>query len=127
MAKRTVVVGFEPDARLVERIEAILRDGDAEVIVAETDEELEAVVGEADVLFGGVLSPDMVGKAGRLKWFQTKLGGGGKRRLVELADSGITVTNMSGAHATQISEHALAMMLAFAARPAAGRSRPGRA
>ncbi|MCY4110139.1 MAG: D-2-hydroxyacid dehydrogenase [Chloroflexi bacterium] len=114
MAAKTVVVGFEPDAGLVERIEAVLSDGDAEVIVAGTDEELEAVIGKADVLFGGVLSPDMIGKAGRLKWFQTNSAGVENVASPELADSGITVTNMSGAHATQISEHVLAMMLAFA-------------
>ena len=114
MALRTVVVGFEQDAGLVERIKAVLRDGDAEVIVAGTDEELESIVDKADVLFGGVLRPDLVEKAARLKWFQTNSAGVGNVASPELAGSGITVTNMSGAHATQISEHALAMMLAFA-------------
>ncbi len=114
MAVRTVLVGFEQDAGLVERIKAVLRDGDAEVIVAGTDAELEAAVDKADVLFGGILRPDLVEKAGRLKWFQTNSAGVENVASPELADSGITVTNMSGAHATQISEHALAMMLAFA-------------
>ena len=114
MAVRTVLVGFEQDAGLVERIKAVLRDGDAKVIVAGTDEELEAAVDKADVLFGGILRPDLVEKAGRLKWFQTNSAGVENVASPELADSGITVTNMSGAHATQISEHALAMMLAFA-------------
>ncbi len=114
MALRTVVVGFEQDAGLVERIKAVLRDGDAEVIVAGTDEELESIVDKADVLFGGVLRPDLVEKAARLKWFQTNSAGVENVASPELAGSGITVTNMSGAHATQISEHALAMMLAFA-------------
>ena len=102
-------------AGLVERNRGCLeRAGDAEVIVAGTDEELEAVVGKADVLFGGVLSPDMIGKADRLKWFQTNSAGVENVASPELANSAITVTNMSGAHATQISEHVLAMMLAFA-------------
>ena len=114
MAVRTVLVGFEQDAGLVERIKAVLRDGDAKVIVAGTDEELEAAVDKADVLFGGILRPDLVEKAGRLKWFQTNSAGVENVASPELADSRITVTNMSGAHATQISEHALAMMLAFA-------------
>ena len=99
MAVRTVLVGFEQDAGLVERIKAVLRDGDAEVIVAGTDAELEAAVDKADVLFGGILRPDLVEKAGRLKWFQTNSAGVENVASPELADSGITVTNMSGAHA----------------------------
>ena len=125
MAIRTVVVGFEQDDGLVDRIKAVLDDGDAEVIVARTDEELEAVVDKADVLFGGVLRPDLIEKAGRLKWFQTNSAGVGNVASPELADSGITVTNMSGR-----SRHADFRARAgndarVCPRPAAGGSRPG--
>ncbi len=114
MAIKNVVVGFEPRLNLVDRVKAVLDEESADVIVAANQEELTAVVGDADVLFGGVLTPDLVEKAVRLKWFQTNSAGVEYVASPELADSGIMVTNTSGAHATQISEHILAMMLAFA-------------
>jgi phosphoglycerate dehydrogenase-like enzyme len=114
VAVKNVVVGFEPGPDLVQRIKAALDEESANVIVAASQEELAAAVGDADVLFGGVLTPDLVEKAVDLKWFQTNSAGVEDVASPELADSEITVTNTSGAHATQISEHILAMMLAFA-------------
>jgi phosphoglycerate dehydrogenase-like enzyme len=61
--------------------------------------------------------------AGSLRWIQTL--GAGVDKLIgpALIDSDIIITNASGAHAPQISEHVLAMLLAFARRlPAAYRA-----
>ena len=114
MAIKNVVVGFEPRPDLVDRIRAVLDDGGADVVVAASQDDLAAAVVDADVLFGGRLTPELVKKAVRLKWFQTNSAGVENVASPELADSGIMVSNASGAHATQISEHTLAMMLAFA-------------
>ncbi len=114
MVVNKVVIGFEPESGLVERVRNALQEPKAGVVVAPDDEQLEAALADADVLFGGTLTPRLIPKAGRLAWFQTHSAGIENVASPELASSGIVVTNMSGAHATQISEHVLSMMLAFA-------------
>ena len=114
MVVNKVVIGFEPDSGLVERVREALQGPNAEVVVAPDDEQLEAALADADVLFGGALTPRLIPMASRLGWLQTNSAGVENVASPELASSSIVVTNMSGAHATQISEHILSMMLAFA-------------
>ncbi len=86
---------------------------DREVLLFPEPETVEARLGEIEIGFGGpplVLLP----KAAALRWLQ--LGGAGADRVFEHLPAGrdLVVTNASGVHAIQISEHLLAMMLAFA-------------
>ena len=114
MIVRHVVVGFEPPPDLADRIKDLLQVDQSVVTIAPTSEALHDVIGDADVLFGGILTPDLVEKAVRLKWLQTPSAGVKNVATPQLANSTIVVTNASETHATQISEHILAMMLAFA-------------
>lgn len=50
----------------------------------------------------------------RLRWFQSIAAGVDSVPLRAIADRGVIVTNTRGVHAPNISEHVLAMMLAFA-------------
>jgi len=60
MVVRHVVVGFEPPPDLVDRIKDILQADPSIVTVVPSSGALHEVIGNADVLFGGILAPDLV-------------------------------------------------------------------
>lgn len=86
---------------------------DREVLLFPGPETVEARIAEIEIGFGGPPLP-LIPKAAALRWLQ--LGGAGADRVFDHAAAGrdFVVTNASGVHAIQISEHLLAMMLAFA-------------
>jgi phosphoglycerate dehydrogenase-like enzyme len=79
-------------------------------------ENLSAELADADAVISWRLTPGDLARAPRLKWLQTV--GAGIDDIVspELIQRGIIVTNNSGVHASNIAEHVLALMLAFARR-----------
>lgn len=85
-------------------------------IVAATGEEFDRQLPEADAVVHWQLSEEQIERASRLRWLQTA--GAGVDGLLHpaLIERGILITNNSGVHATNIAEHVLAMMLAFARR-----------
>ncbi len=84
-----------------------------ELLVHPEPAELEARIRDVEVGFGGP-PMEMMPRATGLRWLQ--LGGAGAERVLAHAGAGrdYVVTNASGVHSIQISEHLLAMMLAFA-------------
>lgn len=114
MAPHKIVIGFEPQAGFVERARTALPGTDLEMVVAPTSAAVTEALGGADVLFGGRITPEQLQQARSLKWIQTNSAGVEHLPAKELKRAGVTVTNASGAHGAQISEHILAMMLAFA-------------
>ncbi len=76
--------------------------------------ELAGEIGDADAVVAWGLSRDDLAAARRLKWFQTISTGVENQPLPELAERNILVTNNSGVCATNIAEHLMAMILAFA-------------
>jgi phosphoglycerate dehydrogenase-like enzyme len=89
-----------------------LADG-REVLVHPDKQEVERRIGDIEVGFGGP-PLELLPRAAGLKWLQ--LGGAGADRVFDHPAAGrdFLVTNASGVHPTQISEHLLALMLAFA-------------
>lgn len=79
-------------------------------------EDLDDILGVADVALTWSFTADQLSRAPRLKWLS--LGGAGVEHapLQDLSIRGIHVTNNSGVHATNIAEHIMGMMLAFARR-----------
>jgi phosphoglycerate dehydrogenase-like enzyme len=100
---------FSPD--ILERITTALPD--VRVVIA-TDADLTVVLPEADALVSWSLSEEQLAVAPRLKWFQAISAGVDRLSLSAIRQRGVVVTNTSGMHATNIAEHILAMMLAFA-------------
>jgi phosphoglycerate dehydrogenase-like enzyme len=83
-------------------------------IVLATGTDLIEALPRADAVVAWALTPAELTAARRLKWFQS-IGAGVERVLLpEMRERGLIVTNTSGMHATNIAEHVLAMMLAFA-------------
>ncbi len=110
-----IIVGFSPQPGLIDSIRlALPGDEDLEIVTATDDEALAQALPGADILLGLRLNPDLMPLASSLRWIQTISAGVEKLVSPALVDSDIVITNASGAHAPQISEHILAMLLAFA-------------
>src|SRR6478735_3298648 len=69
---------------------------------------------DADVLIPWGISSENLARMQRLKWVQTVSAGVDRMDFAQLKARGIPLTNSSGIHANNISEHILALMLAFA-------------
>lgn len=78
--------------------------------------ELASELGDADAVVAWNLNGADLGAARRLRWFQTISAGVDDQLLPEFGERNILVTNNSGVCATNIAEHLMAMMLAFARR-----------
>jgi phosphoglycerate dehydrogenase-like enzyme len=80
------------------------------------DREFEAMLAEAEVLYGYGPPPNLVALAPKLKWFQTMLAGVDHILHDDIVESRVILTNTSGLHATPVGEVALGMMLLLAKR-----------
>jgi len=84
-----------------------------EVAQARTDADFERLLPGAEVLFGWHLAPENLPRAAKLKWVQVGSAGIDWALFPEFVRSGVVLTSAVGIHAVQMSEHALAMMLAL--------------
>src|SRR5262245_61335760 len=81
-----------------------------EFITGGTPEEIVQCAGEADAAFGHV-SREVFLAAPQLRWIQSGSAGvEWMRQTPELVESDVVVTNMRGAHASTIAEHAFGML-----------------
>jgi phosphoglycerate dehydrogenase-like enzyme len=76
----------------------------------------DALVPEADVVFGWALRRDRFPSARRLRWIHVSAAGVGPLLFPELVESEVVVTNGRGLHALSMAEHTLGVMLGFARR-----------
>lgn len=96
-------------------VEAVQRRFPEIDIVLEPDaEKVVEQLADADVYTGFRLSAEQLDAAPRLKWVHSLSAGVEQWLNSGIADRGLLLTNSSGVHATNISEHVFAMMLAFA-------------
>lgn len=77
-------------------------------------EQLDTLLSEADVIFGLRFPQDVLIRSPRLKWIQTMSAGIDRFLDAEMIASPVTLTNVSGIHATPIGEFVLGLMLMFA-------------
>jgi phosphoglycerate dehydrogenase-like enzyme len=84
--------------------------------VTATDDSFREELKDADATVSWRLLPDEIEAAPKLKWLQTI--GAGVDDIISPAiiERSLIVTNNSGVHASNIAEHVLGMMLAFARR-----------
>lgn len=71
---------------------------------------------EVDVIVGWNVSREAVQRAGRLRWIHSTAAGVDQLLHPEILERDIILTTSSGIHAESITEHVLALMLAFARR-----------
>jgi phosphoglycerate dehydrogenase-like enzyme len=77
-------------------------------------DELDALLGEAEVIYGFRLPNDVIARAPKLKWVQVMSAGVDRFLDNEFRQSSVIMTNVSGIHATPIGEIVLELMLMFA-------------
>ncbi len=75
---------------------------------------LDAMLAEAEVIYGLILPQNLLARAPKLKWFQTLSAGVDRFGKMDIWDSPVTITNVSGIHTTPIGEFAFQFMLMFA-------------
>jgi phosphoglycerate dehydrogenase-like enzyme len=76
--------------------------------------ELDALLAEAEVLFGFMPPQNITVRAPNLKWFQATSAGVDRHWDTEIWRSRVTITGVSGIHATPIGEFVMGLMLMFA-------------
>ena len=74
----------------------------------------DAMLAETEVIYGLILPRDIMERAPRLKWLQTMSAGVDRFARMEIWNSPVIITGVSGIHATPIGEFALEFMLMFA-------------
>ena len=77
---------------------------------------LDKVLAEAEIVYGLFLPGDMLARAPKLKWVQTMSAGVDRFASMDIWNSPVTLTGVSGIHATPIGEFVLGFMLMFAKR-----------
>jgi phosphoglycerate dehydrogenase-like enzyme len=81
-----------------------------------SSERLEAILPDAEVIFGLDVPGDIARKAPRLRWIQVMSAGVDHLMREDLLASGVTMTNIKGMSATPIAEFVIAVALAFVKR-----------
>jgi phosphoglycerate dehydrogenase-like enzyme len=77
-------------------------------------EKFDAMLAEAEVIYGFWPPQNILARSPKLKWIQTMLAGVDHSLYADIFQSRIIVTNTSGIHGTQTSELVFEMMLMFA-------------
>jgi D-2-hydroxyacid dehydrogenase (NADP+) len=75
-----------------------------------------ACIVDADVAFTWTMTPEMLRRAGRLRWVHSSAVAVGTLPLRDLAARDVTVTNSRGIQSPAIAEHVIACLLALAKR-----------
>jgi len=76
--------------------------------------QLDALLAEADIIYGFRLPQKVISRAPNLQWIQTMSAGVDRYLDNEFQRSSVIMTNVSGIHATPIGEFVLGLMLMFA-------------
>lgn len=76
--------------------------------------ELDALLAEAEVIYGFRLPENVIARAPKLKWFQAMAAGVDRYLDDQFRRSSVMLTGVSGIHATPIGEFVLGLMLMFA-------------
>ena len=74
----------------------------------------DALLAEAEVMFGFVPPKNIIARAPKLKWLQVTSAGVDRHQGTEIWNSKVTITGVSGIHATPIGEFVMGLMLMFA-------------
>jgi D-2-hydroxyacid dehydrogenase (NADP+) len=76
--------------------------------------QLDALLAEAEVIYGFTFPENVIARAPKLKWIQTMSAGVDRLLDDKFRRSSVIMTNVSGIHATPIGEFVLGLMLMFA-------------
>lgn len=77
---------------------------------------LDTMLAEVEVIYGLILPQNLLARAPKLKWVQTMTAGVERFARMDIWQSPVIITGVSGIHATPIGEFTLQLMLMFAKR-----------
>ncbi|MHB8084865.1 MAG: D-2-hydroxyacid dehydrogenase [Dehalococcoidia bacterium] len=78
--------------------------------------QMDALLADAEVIYGFRLPKNVIARAPRLKWIQVMAAGVDRYLTDEILSSRVTVTSVSGIHASTIGEFVMGLMLMFVKR-----------
>ncbi|MFH1775699.1 MAG: D-2-hydroxyacid dehydrogenase [Chloroflexota bacterium] len=116
----TYAIGAETRRRIADLSPRVKLHDAADLVLAERNgdfssrEQLDAMLAEAEIIYGFRLPTNVISRAPGLKWIQTMLAGVDHILDSELLNSPVILTNSGGLHGTSMSEFALHLMLMFA-------------
>ena len=99
-----------PDSELAE-LQRVA--GDTTLINARDEAMAREHIVDAEAMYG-ILTPDLLKHATKLRWLQTPMAGLERYMFPELVNSDITMSNMAGIYSDQIADQAITYMLMFA-------------
>jgi phosphoglycerate dehydrogenase-like enzyme len=109
----------------ISQVDPCIKVTDASALVAgelrgdaEAKKKLDALLAEAEVIAGFAPPHNILKRAPKLKWVQLMSAGADGLAKTEIWQSQITITGVSGIHATPISEYVLGAMLMFVKKSA---------
>ncbi len=115
-----------PDEQILQRIAAVspaikvrqmtIIPGDPPREAAPRGDKVKDLLAWAEVMYGFVPPAGVTERAPNLKWFQTISAGVDRHQGTPLWNSPVTITGVSGIHATPIGEFVMGLMLMFAKR-----------
>ena len=100
--------------RYVERAAAELESRGHQVVVCRDAESVLREIPEAEILLCWRILPEMLARAGKLRWIQFGSAGIDHTLFPELLESDVILTNLGGIHTAPLSEHVFGCILAFA-------------
>ncbi len=113
---RIVLLAFEPDALSGEQLRRVREvvPEDRDVVVTRDRDEILDLIDEIEIAAGG-FPRDLLPRASNLHWFQQWAAGADwLLRHPQAVEMDFVLTNVSGIHAIQVTEHIFAFLLAFA-------------
>jgi phosphoglycerate dehydrogenase-like enzyme len=106
-----IAISFSLDKKNIEKITSNFETIEIEQSINE--KELISLIGEAEVLFGGIFSPKIFEPAKKLRWIQTTGAGVEQFLIPQVVNSQVVVTNAGTIFSSAMAEHVFALMLSL--------------
>jgi len=106
-----ILISFDLSQKYVERVQSCLPGID--VRKSSDPKALLSEIRDAEVLLAGRFNSEMFAAAKKLRWVQAVAAGVDRFLFDDFASSNVILTNARGVHPAQVSDHALALVLAF--------------
>jgi D-2-hydroxyacid dehydrogenase (NADP+) len=108
-----ILISFDLDQKYVERIRSV---SEASVKTSSDPQVLLSEIQDAEILLAGRFNREMFAAARKLRWVQSVAAGVDRFLFDAFVASDVVLTNARGIHPPQVSDHTLALILAFSRR-----------
>lgn len=109
-----ILISFDLDNAYVNRIRSCLESVDIQM--SSDPKTVISACSDVEVILAGRFTKEMFTNSAKLRWIQTVSAGVDRFLFPEFVSSNVLLTNAKGIHFPQVSDHVLAMILAFSRR-----------